>query len=194
MTWTNIPDTNIEPGKPVRSIDMIAMRDNIPALANGDTGAPRIKTAAIDAGQVTNDKLQPPVAGDLYTIARFIGSNSGIEEFFGYSSFSAEFSQVTGRVGFYVNNESFTGNVVRAIGFNCLVSGSIRLYIEALGYTSYRVLKNGVQIQSIFGNTGWVGRNLDISVGAGDNITVQFASTYFRNMVVKSNNPNFAVA
>jgi hypothetical protein len=47
MTWTNIPDTNIEPGKPVRSIDMIAMRDNIPALANGDAGAPRIKSKAI---------------------------------------------------------------------------------------------------------------------------------------------------
>jgi hypothetical protein len=47
MTWTNIPDTNIEPGKPVRSIDMIAMRDNIPALANGDAGAPRITSKAI---------------------------------------------------------------------------------------------------------------------------------------------------
>jgi hypothetical protein len=47
MTWTNIPDTNIEPGKPVRSIDMIAMRDNISALANGDAGAPRIKSRGI---------------------------------------------------------------------------------------------------------------------------------------------------
>ena len=29
MTWTNIPDNNLLPGKPGRSIDMLAIRDNI---------------------------------------------------------------------------------------------------------------------------------------------------------------------
>ena len=41
-TWTNIPDSSIEPGKPIRSIDGIALRDNPIAIAEGASGAPRI--------------------------------------------------------------------------------------------------------------------------------------------------------
>lgn len=29
MSWTDIPDANLEPGKPLRSVDMLALRDNI---------------------------------------------------------------------------------------------------------------------------------------------------------------------
>ena len=40
--WTTIPDSSIEPGKPIRSIDGLALRDNPIAIAEGATGAPRI--------------------------------------------------------------------------------------------------------------------------------------------------------
>jgi hypothetical protein len=41
-TWTTIPDSSLEPGKPIRSIDGLALRDNPVAIAEGQPSAPRI--------------------------------------------------------------------------------------------------------------------------------------------------------
>jgi hypothetical protein len=41
-TWTTLPDASLEPGKPIRSIDGLALRDNPVAITEGETGAPRI--------------------------------------------------------------------------------------------------------------------------------------------------------
>jgi hypothetical protein len=41
-TWTTIPDSSLEPGKPIRSIDALALRDNPVAIAEGSVGAPRV--------------------------------------------------------------------------------------------------------------------------------------------------------
>jgi len=46
-TWTTIPDSSLEPGKPIRSIDALALRDNPVAIAEGESGAPRIVDAAL---------------------------------------------------------------------------------------------------------------------------------------------------
>jgi len=54
MAWTNIPNANLDVGAPLRSVDILALRDNITALANGDTGAPPIKAAAFGSGQSGN--------------------------------------------------------------------------------------------------------------------------------------------
>lgn len=54
MAWTNIPNANLDVGAPLRSVDILALRDNITALANGDTGAPPIKAQALGAGQTGN--------------------------------------------------------------------------------------------------------------------------------------------
>jgi len=176
MTWTNIPDTNIEPGKPVRSIDMIAMRDNIPALANGDAGAPRIKTVA----------LEPPVAGDLYVIARLLPNLDLIV--FGLDA------------GTYSNQTIVNGRFEDSYGFTTLVSGTIRVSFDHRGINAKcRLLKNGSVIATYDINTAsWVSRSIDISVSVGDNITLQayFPSTdhFVKNYRVLSNNPNFAVA
>ena len=48
-TWTTIPDSSVEPGKPIRSIDTLAMRDNPVAIAEGAAGAPRVDLPAIVA-------------------------------------------------------------------------------------------------------------------------------------------------
>ena len=47
MAWTNITNAQLAIGAPVRSIDLLALRDNITALANGDSGAPRITDSSI---------------------------------------------------------------------------------------------------------------------------------------------------
>ena len=46
-TWTTITDTALEPGKPIRSVDGLALRDNVTALAEGAAGAPGIASAAL---------------------------------------------------------------------------------------------------------------------------------------------------
>lgn len=42
-TWTNIPDSVLEVGKPARSIDAMALRDNPIAIAEGAPGAPKVE-------------------------------------------------------------------------------------------------------------------------------------------------------
>jgi hypothetical protein len=49
-TWTDIPDGNLEVGKPTRSIDGLALRDNVNALAEGAPGAPILPWQHIDGG------------------------------------------------------------------------------------------------------------------------------------------------
>ena len=51
MAWTNVANANLAVGAPVRSVDLLAIRDNISAVPNGDTGAPRIKAEALNGGQ-----------------------------------------------------------------------------------------------------------------------------------------------
>ena len=45
--WTTIPDDVLEPGKPIRSVDAIALRDNPIAIAQGASGAPRVVDGAL---------------------------------------------------------------------------------------------------------------------------------------------------
>lgn len=56
-TWVNISNANLQPGAPARSVDALALRDNPIALAEGAAGAPRIQTAAIQDGAITNAKI-----------------------------------------------------------------------------------------------------------------------------------------
>ena len=45
--WTTIPDESLEPGKPIRSVDGLTLRDNPVAIAEGAAGAPRVEDAAL---------------------------------------------------------------------------------------------------------------------------------------------------
>src|SRR5699024_9986133 len=55
--WTNIPTDRIEPGKPIRAIDGLALRDNPIAIAEGASGAPRMQTNGIANSAVTTEKI-----------------------------------------------------------------------------------------------------------------------------------------
>jgi len=57
--WTTIPDSSIEPGKPIRSIDGLALRDNPVAIAEGAVGAPRNQLTSLEnpnAGSVIRSR------------------------------------------------------------------------------------------------------------------------------------------
>jgi len=57
MAWTNITNAQLAIGAPIRSIDLLALRDNITAQANGDAGAPKQQTAGIADNAVTAVKV-----------------------------------------------------------------------------------------------------------------------------------------
>ena len=76
-TWTNIPDDVLEPGKPIRSVDAIALRDNPVAIAQGAAGAPRVQTAAIQDGAVIASKLATGANEINWVLGRTAGAAAG---------------------------------------------------------------------------------------------------------------------
>lgn len=89
--YTNISTTVLEPGKPGRSVDAIALRDNPIAIAEGAPGAPRIAgqqgpavtTAGIYDGAVTDPKIASlswykvygrPALGVYYSTSEYVMS------------------------------------------------------------------------------------------------------------------------
>ena len=71
--WTTIPDSSIEPGKPIRSIDGLALRDNPIAIAEGATGAPKILAAGLATG--TNERdwvLARTAAADYGAVGTYV--------------------------------------------------------------------------------------------------------------------------
>jgi hypothetical protein len=73
-TWTNVTDTVLEPGQPIRSVDIIALKNNIIAVPNGAANAPRVQTAAIQDSAVTPAKL---AAGERMTTANVLAQTAG---------------------------------------------------------------------------------------------------------------------
>lgn len=53
-TWTDVSSTVLEPGDPIRSVDIIAIKENIIALSEGASGAPKI--AAVALNTTTNER------------------------------------------------------------------------------------------------------------------------------------------
>jgi len=56
MTWTNLSGA-FGYGTKLTSSQMQQLRDNLTALANGDSGAPAIQAAALDSASVTTAKI-----------------------------------------------------------------------------------------------------------------------------------------
>lgn len=57
MAWTDLSGA-FGFGTKLTSAQMQQLRDNITAVANGDSGAPRIVNAAVDTGTIEYDKLE----------------------------------------------------------------------------------------------------------------------------------------
>jgi len=89
MAWTNIPNANLAAGAPIRSVDLLAIRDNIPAVANGDSGAPKVQTNGINDSAVTTAKLatneQMNTTNVLNSTAGLTAGAVGSYAFLGYN-------------------------------------------------------------------------------------------------------------
>lgn len=184
-TYTSIPNSSLEPGKPIRSIDGLALRDNPIAMFEGDPGAPKLQTPAIQDDAVTKDKLQSPAAGGAYLISRLV--------------VSPRFTDVVFGQGDQLYSQS------SSVGVTVLVPGAIRCSFEhrsfSINTVNARILKNGVQ-QAAWStsSTSFATRTLDLNVDVGDLVIFQqsgYPENYFsewRNVQIYSNNPSMAVA
>lgn len=65
--WTALPDATLEPGKPIRSIDVLALRDNPVAIAEGASGAPRIQVDGLGINSVLLATARDGSAGSIGT-------------------------------------------------------------------------------------------------------------------------------
>lgn len=189
-TFTTIPNSSLEPGKPIRSIDGLALRDNPIAMFEGDATAPKLQTAAIQDDAVTKDKLQSPTAGTAYLICRIQEAEQGASPPGyldpGYHRFISAGSH---------------------LGVTALVPGIVTCYfehrIQNAGLASYvRILKNGSQIAEwATTSTSYVARSVNVSIDVGDVIIFQqkntnsdFGFAFWRALRIYSNNPSMAVA
>ena len=66
-TFTTIPNSSLEPGKPIRSIDGLALRDNPLAIIEGDATAPRMVGKAIK--RIQEMPVLAVSAADTYDIS-----------------------------------------------------------------------------------------------------------------------------
>ena len=150
-SWTEIPNSSLESGAPIRAVDGVAFRDNPIAIAEGATGAPRIQTAGINDEAVTYAKLKKLTAGTAYKIWNFDGTYGGsVKEWV-----TIKEAQVT--IGGTIT-ASF--NIVNADSDGCGIG---------------RVLKNGIST----GNQTKCGSGsqtfyINIAVAPGDVLTFQF--------------------
>lgn len=74
MAWTDIPNEDVAVGALPFARTVQALRDNVPALAEGLVGAPRIQTAAIEGSAITTAKL---ASGERMTTSNVLGATAG---------------------------------------------------------------------------------------------------------------------
>lgn len=96
--WTNIDDTFVEPGKPVRSADGLALRDNPVAIAEGASGAPKIELDALSTNVTLQATVRDYAAGAVGTKAflRVVGDSTDRSEGYTRPGSELKFSNADG--------------------------------------------------------------------------------------------------
>ena len=176
-TWTTLPDATLEPGKPIRSIDVLALRDNPVAISEGASGAPKVRTAA----------LQPPTAGNTHIHKPLKQPESDL----------LPIEKVPFGALINYDNEGNIFHVADVV--QCLVPGVIRFAWEMTRATilppSVSFAKNGFLIQTTTGpnDSTWRNYMFDVTVGTGDTITMYNRVGLIRSAFVLSATPDMAV-
>lgn len=151
--WTTIPDSSIEPGKPIRSIDGLALRDNPIAISEGAAGAPRIIGNA--AKRIEEFAVLTVTAADTYSAS--VGSNP--------EPLATATNSTVNVVAYRYTIDKYTGSLRFKISQYCS-------YESEFGQTSLSTLqayKNGVLLATYtYQSTAPITRTLDISIVPGD--------------------------
>ena len=150
-TWTDVSSTVLEPGDPIRSVDIIAIKENIIAVPEGATGAPRIVGKA--AKRFDDYPVLSVTAADTYSVG-----NGIVTESFATSTTST--SYVVAR---RYTIEKYTGS----IRFNLSHRGAISDGPTYLGYLA--IYKNNLLVQEYSTSSDtFINRTNDVSIVPGD--------------------------
>lgn len=176
-TWTNIPTDRIEPGKPIRAIDGLALRDNPIAIAEGAAGAPRVIAPALRS---TNPEAQwilntlgngTAVAGTQYVVNRAHGNLGSLTKIAGSDDITVSGS----------TNAMYYGTVI--------VPGTYRIdaYVARTsgggsGTTRVVLMRNGsVLSASPYRTTGGNPETFTVTLNRGDGIHFRLDHTGANN-------------
>lgn len=164
-SWTDITDNALEPGKPIRSIDAFALRNNPIAIAGGAAGAPRILDAALstDATTAGKDWVMARTAQEF--TQNTTGTSSGLVS---GSSAVAGFDNE-----WFINSVKAGGGSIATFARN----GIARLDVFASGTVAMEAgaLSPGQQINFVTNGTGSTGGNRSGIVGIRVRSTVSTA-------------------
>ena len=121
MAYVNIPNSVFGAGKAARALDMRNLRDNLPAMAAGDAGAPKIQGKALDIG-IGNLSGNTAIVGlDDVASLLLVASVRETGDIFHYAVYQLT-SDSGSSWGSQVNLSSFA-TIVAMVGYN-----GIRLY------------------------------------------------------------------
>lgn len=140
--WTTVPDTNLEPGDPIRSIDIIAINNHAAAMSGGATGAPEIKIMALET-IATGTTIRSRVDTEVFY-------NDEVN----HTLHSFNFTQI-GTVNVYAEHRT-----ANAISTSTLYVYRTRNGVESL-ITSWSTT-----------STSYIARNTDVSVLPGDSVRI----------------------
>jgi hypothetical protein len=131
MAWTNIANANLQVGAPLRSVDILALRDNVSAVPNGDSGAPRIKAAALDGGQSGAAPIYAARAwvnfnGTGTVAIRASGNVSSITDN-GTGDYTVNFTTAMPDANYAVTCAAGTGSVGDTPTIDSTATGSVRI-------------------------------------------------------------------
>lgn len=167
-TWTDITDAALEPGKPARSVDALALRDNPIAIAERANAAPWQNIGNISTFENSGSWLVPE--GVYRVIVTCVGGGQG-----GGIALPAEGSGGVLTLGANGGSSSF-GSVVASGGNGGVMSGLVSnnggrgLGLQGMGGQIVRQLLNvtpGQSIQYTVGNGGAAHFNYGVAGGKG---------------------------
>jgi hypothetical protein len=172
-TWTTLPDASLEPGKPIRSIDGLALRDNPVAITEGAAGAPRIIGRA--AKRINDYAVLTVSASDAERVE--LGSNLEI-----LTLFTTSTANPPTVVAIRYTISTYTGSI--------RFKASHRINSD-LGWTSrLSIFKNGTLIQAYTTTSdSLVVRTNDVSIAPGDIIEWRHSSNNAGINSIVSGNP-----
>lgn len=179
-TYTSITNGQVDVNSPIDQALITALRDNPIAISEGATGAPRVKTAALEA----------PTQGSTNTLVRVV--QGGL------------WSITTSTFPTNPNNAVEIQAADNAIGFSVHVAGGMQIALEQRAdgtatTSTVRVYQNGTQIQEWdTTSVSAVSRTLNFDISQNDMIVVAHTNTggtaagsSISNFVLKSNTNSF---
>jgi len=152
-TYTAIPDSDIDPDSPITTSLMTLVRDNPIAITEGASGAPKVQTAGITDGAITDAKF-PTFTG---TANKLVHRHA--------ETYSVAYGG---------------GNVFGTYAYLiALRSGSYKIdaYVTSTGDHRVNFIKNGsTNIYTIDGTAGTITRGATVELTIGDVVEIEIGA------------------